>query len=160
MHRTGDVQSDNASVPPHTLFVKKSCRYCDMFVRVAEEIGISGLINTIDIDITPTDTDKIRSVPTVVVNHQRVFVGRDAFAWLQNEKETSVSPAFMGDDKGIGSSCTFTYVAQETDGEYEMSTSFLPLTPEEKSNAGPTNKEYSSGDLESRMQALQQSRRS
>ena len=41
----------------------------------------------IDVEKTAFDVSKVKVVPTIIVNNNKALSGRDAFAWLQNEKK-------------------------------------------------------------------------
>lgn len=61
-----------------------------------DEINRAGMISEfaiVDVLKTPIDVSRVRVVPTVIANHQKVFAGRDAFVWLANERRNAVLPA-------------------------------------------------------------------
>lgn len=77
--------------------------------------------NVIDVEKTPFDVSKVRVVPTIVVNNNRAFSGREAFAWLQNELKKMVTGV-----ESFGSSSAFTYIGEER-SEVTMSSLFADI---------------------------------
>ena len=77
----------------HTLFIKPGCNFCELFIKHIINTDIERSINIVDVTRVQVDPRQIHSVPTLVVSHQAVYVGRDAFAWLLHELKRVVAPA-------------------------------------------------------------------
>jgi hypothetical protein len=84
---------------PHLIFVRKDCEFSNLFVRSIRGTDVERFFSIIDVQEQPVDPKKVHSVPTIVVNHNTMYVGRDAFAWLLNELKHAIKPmacAYVG----------------------------------------------------------------
>ena len=127
-----DLQQ-NQSQPPNTLFSSHECRYCKLFLAELTKNQLLDSFNVVDVLRTPIDVSKVKVVPTIVINHQKVLSGRDAFAWLENEKKGIVLGVNNYDVKdGFGgASSAFTYIDGES-SENVMSGVFSEIPIEER----------------------------
>lgn len=124
-------QNDNQ--PPNTLFSSHDCKYCNLFLRELTKNNMLDSFNVVDVVKTPVDVSKVKVVPTIVINHQRVMSGREAFAWLENEKKglvLGVSNYDVKDGFG-GASSAFTYIEGDS-AETVMSGAFSDIPVEER----------------------------
>lgn len=87
--------SNSEAARPHTLFTRPDCAYCGLFIKHIRDTEIERMINVVDVTRNPVDPRQVHSVPTIVVNHSTVYIGRDAFSWLLNELKTAISPTSM-----------------------------------------------------------------
>ena len=130
-------QNDNQ--PPNTLFSSHECKYCKLFLTELTKHNMLDNFNVVDVIKTPVDVSKVRVVPTIVINHQRVMSGRDAFAWLENEKKGLVQGVINYDVKdGFGyASSAFTYIEGDS-AETVMSGAFSDIPVEERATTANT----------------------
>jgi len=77
---------------PHTIFVRHDCNYCTLFTKHLMGTDLERLFNIVDVERNPVDPRQVHSVPTIVVDHNTVYVGRDAFAWLLSELKRAITP--------------------------------------------------------------------
>lgn len=77
---------------PHIVFVRKDCEFSKLFMRSLSGTDVERFFSVIDVREQPVDPAKVHSVPTIVVNHNTMYVGRDAFAWLLNELKHAIKP--------------------------------------------------------------------
>lgn len=105
----------------NTLFSSSVCKYCTMFLNELNKNFMIDKFNVIDIDKTAFDVSKIKVVPTIVINNNRVFSGREAFSWLLNEIKVQVSAV-----ETFGTSSVFTYIDTEK-AECTMSSQFSDI---------------------------------
>jgi glutaredoxin len=133
-----DLQHNN-NQPPHTLFLSHDCRYCKLFLKELTKHNMIDSFNVVDVIKTPVDISKVKVVPTIVVNHQRVMSGREAFAWLENEKKGAVLGVVNYDVKNGfgGASSAFTYIEGDS-AENVMSSAFSDIPVEERTVADTT----------------------
>lgn len=112
-----------------------------MFLQELNKAGLLESFTVIDVLKTPMDVSKVRVVPTIVLNHQRVLSGREAFGWLQNEKKNTIGGVESQDVKGGfgGTSSVFSYIEGENAFETSMSTSFTALEDPEPSRDVQSN---------------------
>lgn len=96
----------------HTLFVSQACKYCNLFIKMANDAGIYSEFRVIDVHKNTVDLTRVKSVPTLIADHQSIHTGRDAFAWLHNKIKESVQPLMYSDSKnGFDSmSSSFAYI--------------------------------------------------
>ena len=119
--------------------------------------------NVVDVLKTPIDVSKVRVVPTIVINHQRVLSGRDAFAWLENEKKDIVLGVSNYEVKNGfgGASSAFTYIEGDS-AETVMSTAFSDIPIDERSvvdTASNSNFESPTGSLlQDKIEAMKKER--
>ena len=107
--------------PQNTLFSSSSCKYCQMFLSTLNKNMMLDQFNVIDVEKTPFDVSKVKVVPTIVVNNNRAFSGREAFAWLQNELKNIVKGV-----ESFGVSSAFTYIDEDR-SEVSMSSQFVDI---------------------------------
>ena len=102
----------------HTLFVSRDCRYCELFIKMANDAGIYSEFRVVNVHTNTVDLTRVKSVPTLIADHQSVLTGRDAFAWLQNKIKESVQPMMYSDGKnGFDSmSSTFSFIEGNSEG--------------------------------------------
>lgn len=158
-----DLQQ-NDSQPPHTLFSSHECKYCKLFLKELTANNMLDNFNVVDVLKTPIDVSKVRVVPTIVINHQRVMSGRDAFAWLENEKKGLVFGVSNYDVKdGFGgASSAFTYIEGDS-AENVMSGAFSDIPIEERTildTASISKSESPAGStmLQDRIEAMKKER--
>lgn len=100
------------STEPHTLFYSNQCTYCTMMMDMIQRGDLSNEFKKVDVHSEPVDLSRIRSVPTIIADHQQMMVGKEAFAWLQNKIKTTVTPHSYSISKGgfDSMSCPFSYI--------------------------------------------------
>lgn len=146
--------------PPHTLFSSHQCRYCKIFLSEITRLNIIDTFNIVDVLRTPMDTSKIKVVPTIVINNQRVLSGRDAFAWLENEKKNIVIGVDATDVKDgfAGASTAFTFISDDS-AQSAMSCSFSDISIEDRTSTNNhENTDNSNMQIQDRMDALKKER--
>lgn len=94
-------EKNSAAQKPHLLFVKRDCQFCTLFINHLSGTDIERLFNTVDVQDHPVDPRQVHSVPTIVVDHATVYIGRSAFAWLLNEIKKSIAPISSGYSDGM-----------------------------------------------------------
>ena len=92
-----------------------------MFLSTLNKNMMLDQFNVIDVEKTPFDVSKVKVVPTIVVNNNRAFSGREAFAWLQNELKNIVKGV-----ESFGVSSAFTYIDEDR-SEVSMSSQFVDI---------------------------------
>ena len=85
-------QSNSEAQKPHTIFMRKDCNNCNLFTKHLIGTDLERMFNIVDVERNPVDPRQVHSVPTIVVDHNTVYVGRDAFAWLLNELKRAITP--------------------------------------------------------------------
>lgn len=111
---------------PHTLFVKPDCQYCQLFLTQLSNTDLERMISVVDVVKTPVDPRQVHAVPSIVVERQTLYVGRDAFAWLLQELKRSLLPAMCAYTSGAtpaaldGSDVCAPQLADRNFGEPEM----------------------------------------
>jgi glutaredoxin len=147
--------------PPHTLFSSHECKYCKLFLKELTTTNLIDSFNIVDVMKTPTDVSKVKVIPTIVINHQRVLSGRDAFSWLQNEKKNIVLGVNNYDVKDgfAGASSAYTYIDEQV-SENVMSGAFAEIPIEERSSGETHVQQESSGGsmLQDRIEAMKKER--
>ena len=146
--------------PPNTLFSSHQCRYCKIFLSEITRLNIIDTFNIVDVLRTPMDTSKVKVVPTIVINNQRVLSGRDAFAWLENEKKNIVIGVDATDVKDgfAGASTAFTFINDDSK-QSAMSCSFSEISIEDRVNTNKhVNIDNSNIQIQDRMEALKKER--
>lgn len=130
-HPDADDRGSTSGVRP-ALFMSSKCRYCGLFLAKLNEHNLLDEVDIIDVLKTPIDVSKVRSVPTMVIDGQRVAVGREAFGWLLRRIKSIPIDCMSSEEMG----CAFTYVsdaAGRDDQAYGATTSVTHVgldTPE------------------------------
>ena len=144
-------QSDNQ--PPNTLFSSHECKYCKLFLNELTKNDLLDSFNIVDVMKTPVDVSRVKVVPTIVINHQRVMSGRDAFAWLENEKKGLVFGVNNYEVKGgfCGASSAYTYIDGDS-AENVMSGAFSDIPVEERTVVDASSIARSDASVDSALQ--------
>lgn len=139
--------------PPNTLFSSSSCKYCKLFLTTLSANMMMDQFQVIDVEKTAFDVSKVKVVPTIVVNNNRAFSGREAFSWLQNEIKNSVTGV-----ESFGISSAYTYIGEER-AECAMSTSFVKIEDSPEASAERhTKDDIRTDDVASAMERLKAER--
>ena len=149
----------------------KSRRYARKPKRKFKRTKIPGVkdsgveFRVVDVYNNTVDLTRVKSVPTLIADHQSVLTGREAFAWLQNKIKESVRPIVYSDGKnGFDSmSSSFAFIEGDADGLVNSSMSCVysqfgdgtcPInTSNDSDDSGRTEKEKSLADAMARFQA-------
>lgn len=154
-------QQQHDNQPPNTLFSSHDCKYCKLFLRELTANELLDSFNIVDVLKTPIDVSKVKVVPTIVINHQRVMSGRDAFAWLENEKKNTVFGVTNSDVKDgfSGASSAFSYIEGDS-SENVISGSFSDIPMEERTMDAPQVQSESPVDsmLQDRIESMKKER--
>ena len=142
--------------PPNTLFSSSSCRYCKLFLTTLSANMMMEQFQVIDVEKTAFDVSKVKVVPTIVVNNNRAFSGREAFSWLQNEIANTVKGV-----ESFGVSSAFTYIGEER-AECSMSSPFVNIedAPEATAERHSQDQSGTQDDLTTAMERLKAARAS
>lgn len=140
--------------PSNTLFSSSTCKYCKLFLNALNKHMMLDQFNIIDVEKTAFDVSKVRVVPTIVVNNNRAFSGREAFAWLQNELKSMVSGV-----ESFGTSSAFTYIDEDR-SEYSISSPYVSIddSPTVSAERRTMDEGKSQADLETAMDRLKAER--
>lgn len=134
------MQSRDAA-PAHTLFTSTKCRYCTMLLDEINRAGMISEFAIVDVLKTPMDVSRVRVVPTVIANHQKVLAGREAFVWLANERRNAVLPSAdhtpgCKTDGFAPLSNTFSFIEDRDEDVTPVSSSFTSIRDFEQHAAG------------------------
>lgn len=149
----------DSHTPPHTLFIKQLCRFCKALTSAIGEAGLTAEFAIVDVSSQPI-SPSIQHVPAVLADHQHLFVGREAFAWVNDYINQSpkcvMTPSGMKCAQWDSISSPFTLIDGQEDADTQTNTSmsavyssFIDAAP---SISTETNASDSLGDAMSKLQ--------
>lgn len=111
----------------HTLFVRSNCKYSQIFLNTIEQNDMKNEFRIVDIDKNIIDHSRIKSVPTLIADHQQFLSGREAFAWLMNKVSSVIQPIVYSDNKGGFESMSSNYAYLDNAESSPISNSSLSV---------------------------------
>ena len=111
------------SSPKHVLYYSPRCMHCNKLIGILSNVQeLDQHFEKVNIDTLSSLPNHIRSVPTILINKQKIAYGRQAFEFVEEEKKLYLDPF----EHGFGGG--YSYI--ESDGLCEKPSNFTFLTNE------------------------------